>query len=85
MQLHIVIIAKGRVINMNMRYLFIEGCINPLFDGAIASAAIFFVAIFAQLRLNEQQAREHAEQLLAKLEQANVQLAAYATQAEELA
>ena len=37
------------------------------------------------MRLNEQQARERAEQLTAELEEANVQLAAYATQAEELA
>jgi len=37
------------------------------------------------MRLNEQQAREHAEQLMVTLEEANVQLAAYATQAEELA
>jgi signal transduction histidine kinase len=43
------------------------------------------VAVFAQMRLNEQQARERAEQLMAELESANVQLAAYATQAEELA
>jgi signal transduction histidine kinase len=59
--------------------------INPLFDGAIASTAVLFVALFAQLRLNEQKARERAEQLMAELEKANVQLAAYATQAEELA
>jgi len=59
--------------------------INALFDGIIASAAVFFVAVFAQLRLDEQQAREHAEQLMSELEEANVQLAAYATQAEELA
>jgi signal transduction histidine kinase len=37
------------------------------------------------MRLNEQQARERAEQLMAELEDANAQLAAYATQAEELA
>jgi signal transduction histidine kinase len=43
------------------------------------------VAVFAQLRLKEQQARERAERLTAELEQANAQLAAYATQAEELA
>jgi signal transduction histidine kinase len=61
------------------------GWINALFDGIVASGAIFFVALFAQLRLNEQRARERAEQLMAELEQANVQLAAYATQAEELA
>jgi signal transduction histidine kinase len=46
---------------------------------------VFFVATFAQMRLNEQQARENAERLMAELEKANVQLAAYATQAEELA
>jgi signal transduction histidine kinase len=59
--------------------------INALINGVTAGTAIFFVAVFAQLRLNEQQAREHAEQLTAKLEEANTQLAAYATQAEELA
>jgi signal transduction histidine kinase len=37
------------------------------------------------MRLNEQQARERAEQLMVDLEEANAQLAAYATQAEELA
>jgi signal transduction histidine kinase len=47
--------------------------------------AVVFVAVFAQMRLNEQQARERAEQLMEELEKANVQLAAYATQAEELA
>ena len=59
--------------------------INALIDGVMASTAVFFVAVFAQMRLNEQQAREHAEQLTVELEEANVQLAAYATQAEELA
>jgi signal transduction histidine kinase len=59
--------------------------INALFDGAVASTPIFFVAVFAQMRLNEQHAREQAEQLTMELEEANVQLAAYATQAEELA
>jgi signal transduction histidine kinase len=43
------------------------------------------VAVFAQMRLNEQQARERAEQLMEELEKVNVQLAAYAAQAEELA
>jgi signal transduction histidine kinase len=47
--------------------------------------AVVFVAVFAQMRLNEQQARERAEQLMEELERANVQLAAFATQAEELA
>jgi signal transduction histidine kinase len=59
--------------------------INALFDGIIASTAVFFVAVFAQMRLNEQQARQRAEKLTLELEEANVQLAAYATQAEELA
>jgi len=59
--------------------------INALINGLTAGTAIFFVAVFAQLRLNEQQAREHVEQLMLELEKANVQLAAYATQAEELA
>jgi signal transduction histidine kinase len=47
--------------------------------------AVVFVAVFAQMRLNEQQARERVEQLMVELEHANAQLSAYATQAEELA
>jgi signal transduction histidine kinase len=58
---------------------------NALVDGVMGSAAVFFIAVFAQMRLNEAHAREHAEQLMVELEEANVQLAAYATQAEELA
>ncbi len=58
---------------------------SALINSATASSAVLFVALFSQMRLNEQQAREHAEQLTAELEQVNVQLAAYATQAEELA
>jgi signal transduction histidine kinase len=58
---------------------------GALLNIATMGAAVFFVAVFAQMRLNEQHAREHAEQLMVELEQANVQLAAYATQAEELA
>jgi signal transduction histidine kinase len=49
------------------------------------SAAIFFVAIFTQLRLNEQNAREQSEQLTTQLEAANAQLGAYGTQVDELA
>ena len=49
------------------------------------SPAIFFVALFTQLRLNEQVARQKAELLTSQLEKANLQLAAYAIQAEELA
>jgi signal transduction histidine kinase len=59
--------------------------ISALISIATMGAAVFFVAVFAQLRLNEQQARERAERLMEELEEANVQLAAYATQAEELA
>jgi signal transduction histidine kinase len=59
--------------------------INALFDGVIAGAAVFFVAVFAQSRFDEQRARERAERLTLELEEANLQLAAYATQAEELA
>jgi signal transduction histidine kinase len=59
--------------------------IGALINGVTAGTAILFVAVFAQMRLNEQQARERAEQLTVELEEANAQLAAYATQAEELA
>jgi signal transduction histidine kinase len=59
--------------------------INLLINAVIAGSAVFFVATFAQMRLSEQQSRENAEKLMAELEEANVQLAAYATQAEELA
>jgi signal transduction histidine kinase len=58
---------------------------GTLLSSVTVGTAIAFVAVFAQMRLNEQQARERAEQLMAELEKANVQLAAYATQAEELA
>jgi signal transduction histidine kinase len=58
---------------------------GALVNIASVSAAVFFVVVFAQLRLNEQHAREYAEDLMVELEQANLQLAAYATQAEELA
>ncbi len=59
--------------------------LGALINTASNGAAVFFVALFAQLRLNEQQAREQMEQLMSELAQANNQLAAYATQAEELA
>ena len=58
---------------------------SALVNGLTAITAIFFVAAFADMRRGEQQARERAERLMVELEQANVQLAAYATQAEELA
>ncbi len=59
--------------------------LGALINTASNGAAVFFVALFAQLRLNEQQAREQMEQLMSELAQANNQLASYATQAEELA
>ena len=58
---------------------------EALYNAIVVGSAIFFVVVFTQSRLNEQQARENAERLMAKLEEANVHLAAYATQAEELA
>ncbi len=58
---------------------------EALYNAIVVGSAIFFVVVFTQSRLNEQQARENAERLMAELEEANVQLAAYATQAEELA
>jgi signal transduction histidine kinase len=58
---------------------------SALINSFTVGTAIFFVAVFAQMRLNEQHAREYAEQLIVELEQANVQLVSYATQAEELA
>ena len=58
---------------------------GALINIATIGAAVFFVAVFARLRLNEQQARERAERLMIDLEAANKQLAVYATQAEELA
>lgn len=59
--------------------------ISALVNSVTTGTAVIFVAIFAQMRLNEQKARERAEQLTLELERANTQLAAYATQAEELA
>jgi signal transduction histidine kinase len=65
--------------------LQLESWTSVWLNGLTVTTAILFVAMFAQLRLNEQEARERAEQLSTALEQANVQLAEYATQAEELA
>jgi signal transduction histidine kinase len=58
---------------------------SALINGITIAVMVLFVAIFAQMRLNEQHARERAENLMIELEQANIQLADYATQAEELA
>jgi signal transduction histidine kinase len=56
-----------------------------LTNAFVISTAIFFVAALTQVRINEQQARSRAEGLAAQLETANQQLAAYASQVEELA
>lgn len=58
---------------------------DALFSALTFSPAIVFVVIFTQLRLNEENARQKAEQLTAELAAANHQLAAYAAQATELA
>jgi signal transduction histidine kinase len=58
---------------------------TALMNGGIISTAIFFVVLFTQLRMNEQEARVKAEELAHQLEVANHQLAEYASQAEELA
>ncbi|MGD8753205.1 MAG: histidine kinase dimerization/phosphoacceptor domain-containing protein, partial [Anaerolineales bacterium] len=58
---------------------------GALINSVTIGTAVFFVAVFAQMRLNEQHARERAERLMLELENANAQLAVYATQAEELA
>jgi len=58
---------------------------NALMNAFIISTAIFFVDIITRFRMNEQQARERAEELAIELEGANHQLAEYASQAEELA
>ena len=77
-----VALAAAVVLPLGLRY---DTWASALISGAGVSTAILFMAIFAHMRLSEQQARERAEQLMAELEEANVQLAAYATQAEELA
>lgn len=51
----------------------------------IISTGIFFVVLTSQIRMNEQRAREKAEQLAKQLETANRRLVEYAAQAEELA
>lgn len=57
---------------------------SALINSVTIGTAILFVAVFTQMRLKEQQARERMEQLMGELEEANAQLVAYATQAEEL-
>jgi signal transduction histidine kinase len=75
-------LAAAVVVPIGLRF---EPWSSALANGLTAITAILFVSVFADMRLKEQQARERAEQLMAELEQAHAQLAAYATQAEELA
>jgi signal transduction histidine kinase len=75
-------LAAAVVLPIGLRF---EPWISALVNGLTAITAILFVAVFADLRRKEQQTRERAERLMVELEEANVQLAAYATQAEELA
>jgi signal transduction histidine kinase len=77
-----VALCASLVLPLGLRY---SNWASTLLSSVTVGTAILFVDVFAQMRLNEQQARERAEQLMVELEQANAQLAAYATQAEELA
>ena len=70
------------ILPIGLRYATWEAALT---NGFIISTAIFFVVIFSQFRLNEQKAREKAEELAKQLEAANHQLAEYSSQAEELA
>ena len=77
-----VALAAAIVVPLGLRY---DTWASALISGLGVSTMIFFLAVFADMRLKEQRARERAERLMVELEEANVQLAAYATQAEELA
>lgn len=70
------------ILPIGLRYSTWE---TAFLNGFIISTAIFFVVVFSQFRLNEQQAREKAEELAKQLKVANHQLAEYASQVEELA
>ncbi len=70
------------ILPIGLRYSTWE---TALMNGFIISTAILFVVVFSQFRLNEQKARERAEILARQLEEANHQLAEYASQVEELA
>jgi signal transduction histidine kinase len=67
---------------LGLRY---ETWTTALINAVTFSVIILFVAVFAHMRMKEQQARERVEMLMEELEGANLRLAAYATQAEELA
>lgn len=74
-------IVAGMALPLWLRY----GWESALFNTFTFSPAIIFVVIFTRLMLAERSARLRAEDLTRRLEDANRQLAAYATQAEELA
>ncbi len=59
--------------------------ISAVYNAVVVSAAIFFVVVVSQMRINEQIARQESERMTADLELANTLLAAYATQAEDMA
>ncbi len=56
-----------------------------LMNGLIISVGVLFSVLVSQMRLNEQLARKRAEALARQLENANRQLAEYASQVEDLA
>lgn len=58
---------------------------TALMNALLITPGIFFVVMVTQIRINEQQAREKAENLTRQLEFANRRLTEYASQAEELA
>lgn len=76
------LVVAGLALPVGIRY---DQWDDALFSALTFSPAIVFVVIFTQLRLNEENARQKAEQLTAELAAANHQLAAYAAQATELA
>jgi len=65
-----------------LRYSNLE---TALMDATVFSVGILFLVATSQVRLNEQRAREKAEQLSKQLETANRHLVEYAAQVEELA
>ena len=58
---------------------------TALMNALLIAPGIFFVVLVTQIRINEQHAREKAENLTRQLEFANRRLTEYASQAEELA
>jgi signal transduction histidine kinase len=75
-------IVASVILPIGLRY---ETWTTALINGIGTASFVLFLALFAQMRSNEQQARRRAEGLMADLEHANQKLGAYAAQAEELA